>query len=63
MCIRDRLFVNSQLKVNAVTIRSPEGLKVIWLDNNSGNMRVSYGIKGDVYKRQVLEGTQMGQEA
>ena len=42
-----KLFVNSQLKVNAVTIRSPEGLKVIWLDNNSGNMRVSYGIKGE----------------
>ncbi|MFR2484082.1 MAG: sensor histidine kinase [Hungatella sp.] len=41
-----KLFVNSQLKVNAVTVRSPEGLKIIWLDNLSGNMRVTYGLRG-----------------
>lgn len=42
-----KLFVNSQLKVNAVTVRSPEGLKIIWLDNLSGNMRVTYGLRGE----------------
>lgn len=42
-----KLFVNSQLKVNAVTIRSPEGIKIIWLDNLSGNMRVTYGLRGE----------------
>ena len=42
-----KLFVNSQLKVNAVTVRSPEGLKIIWLDNLSGNMRVTYGVRGE----------------
>ena len=42
-----KLFVNSQLKVNAVTIRSPEGIKIIWLDNLSGNMRVTYGVRGE----------------
>lgn len=42
-----KLFVNSQLKVNAVTVRSPEGLKIIWLDNLSGNMRVMYGLRGE----------------
>ena len=42
-----KLFVNSQLKVNAVTIRSPEGIKIIWLDNLSGNMRVTYGWRGE----------------
>ena len=42
-----KLFVNSQLKVNAVTVRSPEGLKIIWLDNLSGNMRVTSGWRGE----------------
>ena len=42
-----KLFVNSQPKVNAVTVRSPEGLKIIWLDNLSGNMRVTYGLRGE----------------
>ena len=42
-----KLFVNSQLNVNAVTVRSPEGLKIIWLDNLSGNMRVTYGLRGE----------------
>lgn len=51
-----RLFTNRQLNVTAVSAVSSEGgVKVIWLDRLSGDMRVTYGLRGEWQIREIPE--------
>lgn len=51
-----RLFTNRQLNVKAVSVVSSEGgVKVIWLDRLSGDMRVTYGLRGEWQIREIPE--------
>lgn len=47
-----KLFTDRQLKVRGVVLRSEKGIKAIWLDQVSGDMRVSYGLREE---RQVKD--------
>lgn len=40
-----RLFINNRTEIKGVTIRSGSGMKALWLDPESGDIKLAYGMR------------------